>query len=110
MIGDGPVLQPVFSETPVRNHADGLRADADAARRFGVEMIRRGVLVTPGGKLYLSLAHSDEDVDRTLQAAGDSLQAVKGTLRETAAGRAPSGRTPETEDQQLPIGLDRPGR
>ena len=86
VIGDGPVLQPVFTGAPVRNHADGLQADADAARRFGVEMIRRGVLVTPGGKLYLSLAHTDEDIDRTLQAAEDSLQAVKGTLRNPAAG------------------------
>ena len=50
VIGDGPVLQPVFTEAPVRNHADGLQADADAARRFGVEMIRRGVLVTPRGQ------------------------------------------------------------
>ena len=86
VIGDGPVLQPVFTEAPIRNHADGLRADADAARRFGVEMIRRGVLVTPGGKLYLSLVHTAGDVDRTLQAAEDSLMVVKETLRHPTAG------------------------
>ena len=86
VIGDGPVLQPVFTEAPVRTHADGLRADADAARRFGVEMIRRGVLVTPGGKLYLSLAHTAGDVDHTLQVAEDSLRVVKGTFQASAAG------------------------
>ena len=91
VIGDGPVLQPVFTEAPVRNHIDGLRADAGAARRFGVEMIRRGVLVTPGGKLYLSLAHSAGDVDRTLQAAEESLHVVKGTLQAPAAGRGAGG-------------------
>ena len=86
VIGDGPVLQPVFTEAPVRTHADGLRADADAARRFGVEMIRRGVLVTPGGKLYLSLAHTPGDVDHTLQVAEDSLRVVKGTFQASPAG------------------------
>ena len=49
-------------------------------------MIRRGVLVTPGGKLYLSLAHGAEEVDRTLQAAADSLRVVKGTLQATPTG------------------------
>ena len=49
-------------------------------------MIRRGVLVTPGGKLYLSLAHTPGDVDHTLQVAEDSLRVVKGTFQATAAG------------------------
>ena len=43
-------------------------------------MMRRGVFVTPGGKLYLSLVHSVDDVDQTLQEAEDSLQVVKDTL------------------------------
>ena len=80
VIGEGPVLQPVFTDAQISNHIDGLQADATAARRFGLEMIRRGVFVTPGGKLYLSLVHSVDDVDQTLQAAEDSLQVVKDIL------------------------------
>ena len=76
VIGEGPVLQPVFTGAQIRNHVDGLQADAAAARSFGIEMIRRGVFVAPAGKLYLSLAHTDEDVDQTLQAAQESLKAV----------------------------------
>ena len=39
-------------------------------------MIKRDVLCSPGGKLYLSLAHSDDDIDRTLVVAKQSLEVV----------------------------------
>jgi glutamate-1-semialdehyde 2,1-aminomutase len=77
VLGDGPVLQVYFTEHhPLRNHRDLLRADRNLAVRFGLEMIRRGVYCTPGGKLYLSLAHSDADIDRTVAIAGEVLKAL----------------------------------
>ena len=76
VLGDGPVLQPFFTETIILNHADSLAADAAMARLWNVEMIKRGVLCNPGGKLYLSLAHSDDDIDRTLQVAQEALAVV----------------------------------
>lgn len=78
VLGDGPVLQVVFSaHRPMRDHRDLLRADKKKAVRFGYELIRRGVYCTPGGKLYLSLAHSDADLDRTLDIARDALDATR---------------------------------
>jgi glutamate-1-semialdehyde 2,1-aminomutase len=78
VLGDGPVLQVYFTAPgPLRNHRDLLKADRNRAVRFGYEVIRRGVYCTPGGKLYLSLAHTDEDVDRTVDIAGAALAAVK---------------------------------
>src|SRR5262249_56597273 len=75
--GDGPVLQVYFTEGPLpRSHRDLLRADRGKATRFGHELIRRGVYCTPGGKLYLSLAHTDADIDRTLGIAAEALRAV----------------------------------
>ena len=76
MLGDGPVLQVFFTEhQPLRNHRDLLRADAKQAVAFGHELIRRGVYCTPGGKLYLSLAHSNADLDRTVEIAAEALKA-----------------------------------
>jgi glutamate-1-semialdehyde aminotransferase len=43
-------------------------------------MIRRGIFVAPGGKLYLSLAHTAADVDQTLEAAEQALQAIQPAL------------------------------
>ena len=45
--------------------------------QFGNELLRRGILVNPGEKLYLSLAHSDADLDRFLSAARGALQALR---------------------------------
>jgi glutamate-1-semialdehyde 2,1-aminomutase len=75
VLGDGPVLQVVFTEhQPLRNHRDLQRADARRAVAFGHELIRRGVYCAPGGKLYLSLAHSMTDLDRTVEIAADALE------------------------------------
>jgi glutamate-1-semialdehyde 2,1-aminomutase len=78
VLGDGPVLQVYFTgHGPLHNHRDLLKADRARAVRFGHELIRRGVYCTPGGKLYLSLAHTDEDIDRTVEIAAAALAAVR---------------------------------
>jgi glutamate-1-semialdehyde 2,1-aminomutase len=78
VLGDGPVLQVFFTEDKLpRNHRDLLRADKKKAISFGHELIGRGVYCTPGGKLYLSLAHSDQDIDRTIEIAAAALQAIR---------------------------------
>jgi glutamate-1-semialdehyde aminotransferase len=41
------------------------------------ELIRRGVYCTPGGKLYLSLAHTDADLDCTLEIANGAINALR---------------------------------
>lgn len=78
VLGDGPVLQVFFTEAkPLRNHRDLLRADKKKAISFGHELIRRGVYCTPGGKLYLSLAHTDQDINRTVEIAAAALRAIR---------------------------------
>jgi len=78
VLGDGPVLQVLFTDyQPLRNHRDLLHADKQKAVAFGHELIRRGAYCTPGGKLYLSLAHSDEDIDRTVAIAAEALAATR---------------------------------
>jgi glutamate-1-semialdehyde 2,1-aminomutase len=78
-LGDGPLAQVFF----VGPEADltserGLRAaDARQATRFGLECLRRGLFVIPGSKLYLSLAHTDADVDWTLDVMEDALRAMR---------------------------------
>jgi glutamate-1-semialdehyde 2,1-aminomutase len=78
VLGDGPVLQVFFTDhQPLRNHRDLLHADQKKAVAFGHELIRRGVYCAPGGKLYLSLAHSDADIDRTVEITAHALTRVR---------------------------------
>jgi glutamate-1-semialdehyde 2,1-aminomutase len=78
VLGDGPVLQVFFTDQrEMFNHRATLKADKQKATQFGYELIRRGVYCAPGGKLYLSLAHSDEDLSRTLEVVEEAIRAVR---------------------------------
>ncbi len=64
---------------PLRTWQDLLTADKDLGLRWAIELIRRGILVNPNEKFYISLVHTDEDVDKTLAAA----EAVFAELKRT---------------------------
>jgi len=76
VIGDGPLFQVIFAEEEPRDYDGLLRADRERAVRFGLACLERGLFVNPGEKFYVSLAHSDDDVDRTLDVFAAALDAV----------------------------------
>ena len=72
VVGVGPVSQVWFAQRPIRNYRDAARyADHELFRRWWEGMLENDVLFHPGAfeNLFVSFAHSDEDVERTLQAA-----------------------------------------
>ncbi|MCL4534554.1 MAG: aminotransferase class III-fold pyridoxal phosphate-dependent enzyme [Bacteroidetes bacterium] len=77
-IGDGPVAQVLFGEGPVRSYREWLATDGKRRFQFGVEMVKRGVLVNPGEKFYFSIAHTDADLERILEAGRGALLAMRG--------------------------------
>jgi glutamate-1-semialdehyde 2,1-aminomutase len=80
VVGLGPVLQVWFTEKPIRNYRDAARyARHDLFRAWWEGMLERDVLFHPGAfeNLFVSFAHSDADIDRTLTAADE----VAGQLR-----------------------------
>ncbi|WP_432974027.1 aspartate aminotransferase family protein [Dactylosporangium sp. CA-233914] len=77
VIGPDPAIEPVFAEHPIVDYASYQRADLAASRRFGVELIRRGVFVNPGAKWYTSSAHTAEDLELTLDAVDAALAVTR---------------------------------
>lgn len=65
------------NENP-RTWADLIPADKKLGLEWAVGLLRRGILVNPNEKFYISVAHTDTDVDRTLDAAEASFKAMKG--------------------------------
>lgn len=55
---------------------DFLKVDQATYDLLTVELLRRGVFALPGGRWYLSTAHSDADIDRTVAAFADSVGAL----------------------------------
>ena len=72
--GLGPVLQVWFAKHPIRNYRDAARYASHTQFRLWWEgMLERNILFHPGAfeNLFVSFAHSDDDIDATLAAAAD---------------------------------------
>ena len=77
--GIGTVFQLWFADRPIRNWRDAAaHAREDIFTRWYEEMVVRGVLFHPlqFENLFVSLVHTDEDIDATLNAAEDALSVV----------------------------------
>ena len=75
--GEGPVLQVLFTnEHEIVDYGSMFRADKNKAFIFGIELIKRGVFVSPYEKIYLSTAHTDGHVDRLLEEIKNVLEQV----------------------------------
>ena len=64
-----------FSETPVTTYAEAKRADVALYRRFFHALLRRGVYIAPSPYevLFVSLAHTWDDLGRTIDTAAAAL-------------------------------------
>jgi glutamate-1-semialdehyde 2,1-aminomutase len=72
--GEDAVFGVRFTDRqPLRNWADLLTSDTSLGLRWALELIKRGILVNPNEKFYISIAHTDADVDRTLEAVDEAF-------------------------------------
>jgi glutamate-1-semialdehyde 2,1-aminomutase len=67
--GRGPVFQVSFCGGRPHTYRDTLAADRKLYSDFALALLDEGILVLPDGRWYLSTAHTDADVDATLEAA-----------------------------------------
>jgi len=74
----GSIATIFFTGEAVRNYGDAKRSDTKLYARFFREMLDRGVFLAPSQfeAAFLSSAHTAADVDSTLAAAHESLQAI----------------------------------
>jgi glutamate-1-semialdehyde 2,1-aminomutase len=72
------LLTLFFAPVPVRDYADAKRSDTARFAVFHRAMLGQGILLPPSQfeAWFVSAAHSDDDIDRTLKAAATSLSAV----------------------------------
>jgi glutamate-1-semialdehyde 2,1-aminomutase len=75
----GSIMSCFFSDKPVTDFADVQATDIAAFKRFFGAMLARGVYLAPSAyeAMFLSLTHTQEDIDRTIDAARESFRAVK---------------------------------
>lgn len=72
----GPVVQCIAGVENSRSFADFMAADQEFYDRLVVQMLRRGVFALPGGRWYISTAHTDSDIGDTVAVFDEALEAV----------------------------------
>jgi glutamate-1-semialdehyde 2,1-aminomutase len=75
--GEPPVFDIFFTDRLIVDYRATLTADRERIKRFNAELLRRGV-VKAVNKIYVSLAHTDADVDETLGVFDAALAALAG--------------------------------
>ena len=76
VVGAPPMFDVVFAGGQIRNYRDMMRADAGKLARFNALLKERGVL-KGDNKHYLSTAIDDTDVEETIAAWRDALDALR---------------------------------
>ncbi len=78
-MGEGSIFVFHVAREAIRDYRT-LQAYADRAfhQKFGAELIRNGIFVYPGQKNYISLAHTDADLDRTLEVYDAAFRTLTG--------------------------------
>jgi glutamate-1-semialdehyde 2,1-aminomutase len=74
----GSMLTLFFCDAPVTDYATAKRADTVRFARFFHAMLERGIALPPAQfeAWFVSAAHSEADIDRTVEAAAESLRHV----------------------------------
>ncbi|MCP5149882.1 MAG: aminotransferase class III-fold pyridoxal phosphate-dependent enzyme [Ectothiorhodospiraceae bacterium] len=75
--GENMVFGVRFTERePLRTWQDLTTADKDLGWRWALECLRRGLLVNPNEKFYISIAHTEADIDHTLTLIDEAFAAI----------------------------------
>jgi glutamate-1-semialdehyde 2,1-aminomutase len=76
--GFGSLFVLCFMDGPLETYEDVLRNDTQLFMRYRRELIARGIFEMPEslGRSHIGAAHTDEDVDRSLEAAEEALAAA----------------------------------
>ena len=77
VIGEPPLFDVIFTDHPIRDYRDTLRGDKAIATRFN-QLLRARGLMKGESKYYVSLAHTQADIDLTIAAWTDAIAELKG--------------------------------
>jgi len=75
----GSLMTMFFVGEPVNDYAGAKKSDTAIYAAFFREMLERGVFIAPSQfeALFVSAAHSDADIEKTIEAARESLKAIE---------------------------------
>jgi len=76
VIGEPPLFDILFTDQPIKDYRDTLKADAAILKRFN-QVLRANGIMKGESKYYVSLAHTQADIDHTIGAWKEAIKALK---------------------------------
>ena len=77
--GEDAIFDVYFSEVPVSNYRDTLAADGGMMTRYNTGLLERGIL-KGAQKYYPSAVHTEDDLEKTIQAMREVVPLARKTL------------------------------
>ena len=72
VVGEPPMFDVFFTETPIIDYRSTLSSDTAKLRRFRQLLLERGVF-RGDSKMYISIAHTQADIDQTINAFEEAI-------------------------------------
>jgi glutamate-1-semialdehyde 2,1-aminomutase len=79
ILGIASMLNIYFTASPIHDYRSARTEDGALKERLGRELLRRGVITNLSAKMYLSVAHTDFLLDKTLAIFRDALKSAVDT-------------------------------
>ena len=76
VVGEPPLFDIVFTDQPIKDYRDTLKADAAILKRFNQALRARGIMKGES-KYYVSVAHTRADIDHTIGAWKEAIEELK---------------------------------
>jgi glutamate-1-semialdehyde 2,1-aminomutase len=77
MIGPPAFADPVFGDGEIHDYRSYAATNRAAAKQFGIELLKRDIFVHPASKIYISTAHSDDQVEIACNAAYEAMRSIR---------------------------------
>jgi glutamate-1-semialdehyde 2,1-aminomutase len=77
VVGDAPLFDVYFTENEITDYRSTLGHDKETLGRFNRLLLERGIM-RGSSKFYVSTAHTQEDVDRTIDAFASAIDELRG--------------------------------
>ena len=75
--GEGPMWHMLFTDREPRSWRDIIATDTQRMAAFETELLRKGLFILPGNRRFVSIRHTDADLDATFEAADRACVAFK---------------------------------
>lgn len=77
MIGPPAFADPIFGEGQIDDYRSYAATNRQAAKEFGIELLKRDIFVHPASKLYMSTAHTDEQLEIASKASYEAMRTIR---------------------------------